>query len=260
MKKRIVAFLDHEIGYRLLAKILAERDPLGLDLLCVVTTQENGTLWWPGLSEVCEQHGIPLLRYSEPFTQTFAYEAVDWYLLLSWKYVIPPDLISHPRLGAINMHYSLLPQDRGVYPVNWAIMQGRKETGVTFHRVNEKIDDGSILFQSKVAIRAEDTARTLQLRMDDVAFDLFSNVLRFVAAGAAEEPTVEPADAQFSYNSRAKFTRACELDLDRVGRTGDIIDLLRGMSFRPETRNVYFVDPQTGRRIYLTLTAHTDDT
>src|SRR5690606_10639482 len=120
---------------------------------------------------------IPLLTYDASFSADHSLLQAYWFLLLSWKHIIPINLIELPSEGVINLHYSLLPSYRGVYPVNWAIVNGELKAGFTFHFVNQQIDDGEIFMQAEVPVRLSDTARTLQSRIDDEVFQRFDDFL-----------------------------------------------------------------------------------
>ena len=254
MNRRVIAFVDHEIGYRLLEKIISAQTISGLELVAVVTTQDNGMMWWPDVSGLCQKNKIPLHRYHEPFNDTLDYVNIDWYFMISWKYIIPPVLINHPKLGAINLHYSLLPEYRGVYPVNWAIIEGKKNTGVTYHLVNEKIDDGQIVCQKEISISLGDTARSLQLRLDDLAYKLFDEMVDWSRHGGLQPDIFsKQTKTQASYKSRSDFIESNELDLNREYRAIDLINLLRGKTFMPDSKNLYVIDSATGKRIYINV-------
>lgn len=255
MKPRIIAFVDHEIGWRLLEKITSTQGENEILLVSVVTTQENGKLWWRGVSDLCARAGVRLLRYPEQRQDILDCKEIDWYLLLSWKYIIPPQIISHPLRGVINLHYSLLPEYRGVYPVNWAIIEGKRVTGVTYHLVNEKIDGGQIIFQAEEPIRSSDTARSLQLRLDDRAFEMFDDVLKWVIDEGRGNISKINHDAikLGSYKSRASYVQTNQIDLTRRYRAIDFLNLLRGKTFLPETKSLYFLDKESGKRIYVSI-------
>lgn len=246
----VIAFVDHEIGFRLLERMLAADLRDRLNLRAIVTSPENGLKWWPGVAELARQNSLPLLRYPLEAGQLEAGGSVDHFFLLSWKYLLPPELLAIPRQGTVNLHYSLLPKYRGVYPVNWAIMRGERTTGVTFHLVGQRIDAGPVLCQAALPIQAEDTARTLQLRLDALAVDLFPAML-----GRLAKPRDDFAadDADGSYFSRREFEVTNEIDLQRTYRAGELIDLLRGKTFLPHGSNAYFIDAHTGRKIYVGL-------
>lgn len=259
MKRRVIAFVDHEIGYRLLDKMISSQAASGIELVAAVTTLENGQLWWPGVADLCERGGIPLHRYRTPFEVICEYSDIDWYFLLSWKHVMPPALISRPKCGTINLHYSLLPDYRGVYPVNWAIMDGRDMTGVTYHLVNEQIDAGPIICQSDTSIYLSDTARTLQLRLDDLAYVLFDEMLNWVSCANILRTMPTNPKHQGTYKSRADFIESNQLDLNQECRAIDFLNLLRGKTFMDGSRNLFAVDPVTGQKVYISISLVPDE-
>src|SRR5205823_7432524 len=79
--------------------------------------------------------------------------------------MMPESVWKLPRLGTFNLHASLLPQYRGAAPINWAIINGEKETGVTTFFLRHEIDTGSIIMQSKVGIEEHETAGTLYVKL-----------------------------------------------------------------------------------------------
>ncbi len=257
---KVIAFVDHEIGYRLLQKMLSRELRSKITLMAVVTTKENGTRWWPGIADLARKHALPLLRYPATNSRLRNYGKADYFLLLSWKYVIPEELIAVPRLGVINLHYSLLPKYRGLYPVNWAIINGEAETGISYHWVNSEIDAGPVACQARLRIRAEDTARTLQLRLDDLACATFVVLVdRLHKMAGASRVRTNKATTRGAYFSGEKFARSNEIDLRKKYAARDWINLLRGKSFLPHGENAYFVDPATKRRIYVSLVLRAAD-
>lgn len=75
--------------------------------------------------------------------------------------ILPPEVFKIPPLGTINVHASLLPRYRGAAPINWAIINGEKETGITTFFINEKVDTGDIILQKKIPIDPDETAGEL---------------------------------------------------------------------------------------------------
>ena len=254
--QRIVPFVDHEIGYRLLQKLVAHSDSGRFEILAVVTTQENGKAWWPGVHEICLKASIPLLLYEEHLSAYHLLQKADWFLLLSWKHIISADLINLPRRAVINLHYSLLPSYRGVYPVNWAITNGEKNTGFTYHFVNERIDDGEIFMQVDVPVRLSDTARTLQSRIDDEVCHHFDGFLDRLLVSDFRDPPLEAEKVKESkgeYYSRVRFERACRIDLKKNYRGEEFFNILRGLTFLEGSRNAYIIDGDSGKRIYVSI-------
>ena len=261
MSLRIVVFVDHEIGYRLLQKLIIHHRNTSIHLVAAVTTTENGKYWWPGVESLCIDNSITLKRYKEPLVFLQEFQDIDWYFLLSWKHILPDTLIKLPKIGVINLHYSLLPEYRGVYPVNWAIIDGRKKTGVTYHLVNKKVDGGTIISQKSLQIHLSDTARSLQLRLDYLAFDLFDEVLMKIKTQHWKNDFYikRPDIFQGSYKSRKDFLSMNQLDLDRNYNVRDLLNLLRGKTFFPESQNLYIIDTDTGKPIYISINLYTNE-
>lgn len=256
MKQQIVPFVDHEIGYRLLQKIIVCSTANNFEIPAVVTTHANGNAWWPSVGEICLKENIPLYIYEKSFTTEFLTLQPDWFLLLSWKHVIPIDLIKVPKKGVLNLHYSLLPAFRGVYPVNWSIINGENVTGFTYHFVNERIDDGEIFMQVEVPVRLSDTSRTLQLRLDNAVYDQFDKfieyLLKFSKQSLAESKLMSSKTTK-EYYSMQKFKKICALDLDASYRGIDFFNLLRGLTFFPDSKNAYILDKTSGKKIYVSI-------
>ncbi|HNN12257.1 MAG TPA: formyltransferase family protein [Anaerolineales bacterium] len=252
MAVRIIAFVDHEIGARLLKKLVSHSQKRLIKLAAVVTTTENGHGWWPGVEDICREFRVPFYRFKEPYDDILSIKEVDWYLLLSWKHLIKENFINQPRNGVINLHYSLLPKFRGVYPVNWAIIEGEKITGITYHLVNNKIDDGQNIVQGEIEIFPSDNARSLQVRLDELAFQLFDELLVYLLDPSLIAKKVVELLQNKQYRSRADFNAICKIDLEKTYSGAEIINLLRGLSYFPDSKNAYFID--AGKKVYLNLT------
>ena len=252
----IVPFVDHEIGYRLLQKLVEHSGAGHFHIPAVVTTRENSKAWWPSVHEICLAASIPLIVYEEHLSADPLLRKADWFLLLSWRHIITADLLSIPRRAVINLHYSLLPSYRGVYPVNWAITNGEKKTGFTYHFVNGKIDDGEIFMQVDVPVRLSDTARVLHSRIDEEVFQHFDVFLDrlLVSDFRGHSPELGKAkEAKGEYYSRAMFDRLCQIDLNKSYRGEELFNLLRGLTFFEGSRNAYIIDSDSGKRIYVSI-------
>jgi len=256
MVRSILPFVDHEVGYRLLQKMISCSNNYTFKIPAVVTTQRGPNSWWPNVDAICNKHKIPLYIYEQDFRSSLLTAEPDFILLLSWKYLLPSELINLPKVGALNLHYSLLPQFRGVYPVNWSIIEGNKLTGITFHFVNEEIDGGDVFLQFEAPILPSDTARTLQLRLDDIACDHFDTFLdRLMKLEEAkpakrEHTSVKKKDL---YYSRRRFEEVCVIDPEASYRGAELLNLLRGLTFLPETKNGYFFDKDSGKKVFISI-------
>src|SRR5207302_11127343 len=97
----------------------------------------------------------------------FASHNADAAIVVAYGKILPAEFLFAPRHGCINVHFSLLPKYRGAAPVNWAIVNGEKETGVTTRQIVEELDAGPILVQSATRIEPNETAPSLLSRLAD---------------------------------------------------------------------------------------------
>lgn len=137
--------------------------------------------------------------------------------------ILPQSLLAVPRWGSVNVHPSLLPKYRGAAPIQWAIIRGETETGVTIFRLSPRVDAGDILIQERVAIGPEETAGQLYERLKFLGADLLVCALDGVAGG-----TLTPLP-----QSDAGATRAPKLEKDHgrinwAAEAQTICNLVRG--------------------------------
>ena len=125
-------------------------------------------------------------------------EAIDWVKnlqpdLLVLAFVtdfVPKKMIDISTHGGINYHPSLLPKYRGGSAMNWAIIRGEKETGVTIHQIDEKVDTGPIILQEKVAIQPDDTLKSLYFKkLYPLGIKMIPEAVRLIREGKATLPT-----------------------------------------------------------------------
>ncbi|WP_167848748.1 methionyl-tRNA formyltransferase [Methanolobus halotolerans] len=103
----------------------------------------------------------------------------DIIIVCGYKFIIPKEIFSIPRNGTINIHPSMLPRYRGQHVINWAIVNGELETGVTLHFMEETLDTGDIIVQKSVPICFEDTAKELHDRIYKEACCLLKELLKY---------------------------------------------------------------------------------
>jgi methionyl-tRNA formyltransferase len=110
--------------------------------------------------------------------QLFASYGVDVAIVVAYGRILPANFLNAPRNGCINVHFSLLPKFRGAAPVNWAIVNGEKETGVTTMKVVEELDAGPILLQRATEINEQETAPDVMKRLAEIGAELLSETLK----------------------------------------------------------------------------------
>lgn len=147
---------------------------------------------------VCQREGIPVLQPLKMKDPAFLDALRNWkpdvITVTAFGRILPPVILTLPPRGCINVHGSLLPKYRGAGPVQWAIIRGEQETGITTMFMAEGMDTGDMLLRATVEIRPDDTAGTLAPRLADVGGRLLVETLRQLKAGTL---TPEPQnDAQ----------------------------------------------------------------
>lgn len=143
--------------------------------------------------------------------------------------MLPETVWSMPSLGTFNLHASLLPQYRGAAPINWAIINGEKETGVTTFFLKHEIDTGSIIFQEKEKIEDEDDVGKLYERLMHKGAALVLKTVKAIEAGTIEP---KPQDEAVSIKHAPKiFKETCEINWNQPSEV--IRNFVRGLSPYP---------------------------
>lgn len=188
-----------EVGHACLEQLLA----LGADVRLVVTHADapDERIWFPSVRELAEKHSIPVVapeRANSPELHAVL-TAVDPDLIFSFYYrqLLPPSLLALAREAALNLHGSLLPRYRGRCPVNWVLIHGERETGVTLHHMDQKADHGDIVAQRAIEIGPDDTALTLTRRLADEGRSLLSEVYPLIEARRAPRTAQDHARASY---------------------------------------------------------------
>jgi methionyl-tRNA formyltransferase len=194
---RLVVFGYHTIGFHCLRHLI----DLGEEIAAVVTHRDDPaeTIWFESFADLARSHGIPVHVPANPNRPEFVsmIRALSPDLLLSFWYrrLLCRELLEIPRLGAVNLHGSLLPKYRGRTPVNWVLVNGEAETGATLHYMIEEADAGDIIAQRALPIGPDDTALTLYRKMTDVGLDLFRATYPAIRDGKAPRTPQDPSQA-----------------------------------------------------------------
>ncbi len=130
----------------------------------------------PPVKELALRHGLPVLQPEKARHEAFIAElrrlTPDLIVVAAYGHILPPAILELPRFGCINVHTSLLPKYRGAAPIQWAILNGESETGVTIMKMDAGMDTGPILAQAATPIRTEDNAQTLHDRLAGLGAEL----------------------------------------------------------------------------------------
>lgn len=142
--------------------------------------------------------------------------------------MLPAAVFEMPALGTFNLHGSLLPKYRGAAPINWAVINGEKETGVTTFFLQKKIDTGDVIFQEKMSIGEDETVGEVHDRMMNLGADV---VLKTVQAIASNDYTLSPQNDQLATKAPKIFHETCEINFHQP--TEIVHNFIRGLSPYP---------------------------
>ncbi|MEQ8904274.1 methionyl-tRNA formyltransferase [Ekhidna sp.] len=188
-----------------------------------------------GMSAVKEyalEAGLPVLQptnlKSLEFLETLKGYNADLQIVVAFR-MLPAAVWDMPPMGTFNLHASLLPQYRGAAPINWAIINGETETGVTTFFLKHEIDTGEIIFQEREAIKPEDNVGDLYQRLMEKGADL---VVKTVRAIEAEDYPQIPQNTDQQLKSAPKiFKEDCKIDWEQPSET--IRNFIRGLAPYP---------------------------
>jgi methionyl-tRNA formyltransferase len=155
---------------------------------------------------------------------------IDLIILSWWPKIITRNLISSSKLGAINFHPSLLPNNRGKHYNFWNIVED-VDFGVTIHFVDEKIDTGDILFQRKIEKTWEDTGKTLFGKAQKEILKLFTENYKKIRTGNFKRVKQNLNEGSFHY--ARELESASLIDLEKNYKAKELLNLLRARTFSP---------------------------
>jgi methionyl-tRNA formyltransferase len=152
--------------------------------------------------------------------------AADAIIVVGYGRIVPPWMLTLPRLGNINLHGSLLPKYRGAAPIQWAIAKGESLSGVTTMLLNEGLDTGDILLQRELAIASDETAISYGHRLAEIGAELMSETMRGLESGS-----INPRKQDDNAASLAPILKKEDGRADFEQSASHVYDRLRG--FQP---------------------------
>ena len=213
-----------EGGYNVVGVITMPDKPVG---------KHQSMLQASPVKEYALSQNLPLLqpeklKDSDFIEQLRAWKA-DLQIVVAFR-MLPEIVWDMPSLGTFNLHASLLPQYRGAAPINWAIINGEKETGVTTFFLTHEIDTGKIIFQERIPIKYTDNAEIIHDQLMKIGANL---VLKTVYAIANNEvkPVEQNTNEEILKPAPKIFKETCLIDWNKT--TQEIYDFIRGLSPYP---------------------------
>ena len=203
------------------------------DLVAVVSNPpkpmgRGQALMSTAVGKFAKDQGFPLIEprslRSQELNKQLTTLNPDLFVVVAYK-ILPKSLIDLPRFGALNVHASLLPKYRGAGPIQWALMNGDKTTGVTVFQITPDVDTGDILLQQEIAISADDTMWTLGIRLCEAGAKLVIEAMDALETGSISGKPQDPALA----TPAPKITKEMTL-IDWTWSAEKIHNWVRGLS------------------------------
>ena len=232
---RCVFFSDRDVGIELVNYVLSTYRS---HVSCIVTLEENE------ISNIAKACRCPTLTYRE-LNESNAVKLlgqVDYMFLTWWPTLIPKYLIDIPRIGAINLHPSLLPHNRGKHYNFWSIVDD-VPFGVTLHFVDQGIDSGDILFQTPIPKTWEDTGGSLYAKAVSTIVTLFKERYLDIIEGRYTRAPQKLAQGSAHFGS--ELDRASEIFLERRYSAMELLNLLRARTFDGRPACYFSADGKT---------------
>ncbi|MCR4806382.1 MAG: methionyl-tRNA formyltransferase [Lachnospiraceae bacterium] len=188
----------------------------------------------PPVKEVALKYGIDIfqparIKNEEAVSRLREYGA-DIFVVAAYGKILSKEILEIPRYGCINTHASLLPKYRGAAPIQWAIADGEKETGVSIMQMDEGLDTGDILYVGKVDITSEETGESLFNKLEETGKTLIVEALNRI-----EQGDINPVKQDESLATYAKILDKKMGEIDFAGGADEIERLIRAFTPWPGT-------------------------
>ena len=226
-KPAILVFAYHDVGYECLDALIQNDEYI----LAVITHKDNPEeeIWFRSVAKLARKYDIPVHTPESMNTPDWIERIRSWApdLILSFYYrnMIHEEILKIPRLGAFNMHGSLLPKYRGRVPINWAILHGEKTTGVTLHHMVKRADAGDIVDQEAVPIGPDDTAQEVFSKCVTAARLVLLRQIDALTAGTAPRRAQDESQATYFGGRRPE-----DGQIDWTQSAENIYNLIRALT------------------------------
>jgi methionyl-tRNA formyltransferase len=168
---------------------------------------------------ITDREGLEKIRDLEP----------EMVVSSGYEHIVPEDIIEIPERGIVNLHPSYLPYNRGAHPYIWPVVDDTP-AGVSIHFMNENLDEGPLVARREVEVRPDDTAYSLRERLMDEQFELFKESWEKIKEGECTEQRPEYGNVHRS----EELDELAELDLEEEKEVGEVIDILRALTYDGE--------------------------
>ncbi len=235
MNNRIIFLGTPEFAVESLRALVAG----GYNVVAVVTMPDKPAgrghkLQFSPVKEFALSLGLPVMQperlKDEAFIEELRSYNADLQIVVAFR-MLPEVVWAMPRLGTFNLHASLLPQYRGAAPINWAIINGEKQTGCTTFLLKHEIDTGDMLLQRTINIGEDEDAGAVHDRLMTMGADMVCQTAEMLFNGSAK-PVPQPMLSSEQIHAAPKiFKETCQIDFTKTAR--EVCNFVRGLSPYP---------------------------
>ena len=216
-----------ENGYNIVAAVTMPDKPAG----------RGHQMQFSPVKEYALSQGIPVLQpeklKDEAFVEELRSYQADLQIVTAFR-MLPEVVWAMPRLGTFNVHGSLLPQYRGAAPINWAVINGEKETGLTTFMLKHEIDTGNMILQERITIGEDEDVGSVHDRLMELSKEMVLKTVRLIEECDRENkplPTVPQPESPDLKPAPKIFKEDCQIDFGKTAQ--EIFNFVRGLSPYP---------------------------
>lgn len=233
-KLRIVFMGTPEFAVGILdALVQSKHDVVGVVTVADKPAGRGQQIQQSAVKQYALSNGIPILQpdklREESFLTELASLNADLFIVVAFR-MLPDVVWKMPAFGTINLHASLLPKYRGAAPINWAIMNGEVETGVSTFFINENIDTGAIIAQKSISLSKDMNAGELHDQLKAIGAELTVETADQICSGAVSTIEQDPSDLKVPFAPKI-FKADCEIDWSQSAELNH--NRIRGLSPYP---------------------------
>lgn len=243
---------DKTIGRDLL-KFIIKKDKRPIKLVLT----KDGSLYQEEIEKLCIDNDVKCYKgfscNSDEFKSLLQDHDIDMGLLLWWPDILKKHIIDTVRIGFVNTHPSYLPYNKGKHPYYWAVINDTPP-GNTLHFINEKVDDGEILFQEPYNVDITDTGDIIYDKSLSHMKDLFKKSYDDIISLNFEKTKQDPSKGDFHY--ARDIEKHSKIDLDKSYKAKDLINILRARTFK-NNKSAFFM--HNGEKYYVRVEIEKDE-
>jgi len=180
---RIVLFAHENSGVKALQELKRNERDIVRTYTHPPNMDTHEKIWYESVTKECKKYNVPVVEkisLTEQDEKEIQHLAPDIILSIGWRRLIPKTIFQIPRFGSVNIHGGLLPKYRGFSPINWAIINGETEIGITAHYIVEDVDAGDIILQRKLSVNVDETAYDVYKKILSQVPDVVTNTLSLI--------------------------------------------------------------------------------